>query len=434
MASRLNVLLQEQADLRAELRGISQTIDRDGRARTETEQERSASIMARISTLEGELAEEQAIRAAMGSAPAVPDANELAERAAGTRAVGASPRPFATLGHQLQAIYNATVNQDFGARNQLVAAAAGASEAIDSDGGFMVQSDLAAGIERRMHDVGTLLALMSPIEVSGNGLVERVIDETSRANGSRGGAVRGYWVDEGDEITASRPKFAKRETKLQKAGALGYSTDELLDDFVAMSSLFEEEFAEELVFKVEDAIIEGDGASMPLGILAAPCLITQAKETGQAADTFTTANISNMWNRLPARSASSAVWLINQELGPQLDVLSIPAGTAALEPRFVTYSQDGLLRIKGRPVVVLEYCSALGDLGDVILADLTQYRLIRKGGVDQASSMHVRFATDEMAFRATYRVGGQPKWRTPLTPFKATSGRTVSPFVTLAAR
>ena len=344
------------------------------------------------------------------------------------------PLVFQTLGHQLSAIYRYKVNGDQAAFAQLMAAASGASEAIDSDGGFMIQSDLAAGIERRMHDVGTLLGLMNPIEVSGNGLTERMITETSRANGSRSGGVQGYWVDEAEAPTDSRPKFEKIETKLHKVAALGYSTDELLEDFPAMSSLFESEFAEELVFKVEDAIIEGDGASMPLGIMAAPALITQAKETGQAADTFVTANISQMWNRFPVRSRANAVWLANQELEPQLDVLSIPVGTAALEPRFVTYNQDGVLRIKGRPVVFLEYCSALGDLGDIILADMTQYRLVRKGGVSQASSMHVLFTTDQMAFRAIYRIGGQVKWRSALTPFKATSGRTVSPFVTLAAR
>ena len=47
--------------------------------------------------------------------------------------------------------------------------------------------------------------------------------------------------------------------------------------------------------------------------------------------------------------------------------------------------------------------------------------------------MHVAFTTDEMAFRATYRVDGQSVWNTVLTPFKGT-GNTQSPFVGIAAR
>jgi hypothetical protein len=46
--------------------------------------------------------------------------------------------------------------------------------------------------------------------------------------------------------------------------------------------------------------------------------------------------------------------------------------------------------------------------------------------------MHVRFSYDEMAFRITYRVNGQPAWKTALTPKNGNS--TVSPFVTLEAR
>lgn len=349
------------------------------------------------------------------------------------------PKPavkiFPTLGHQLQAIYLATVNGDIESRNKLMAAAAGSNEKVDTEGGFLVQADFSIDIEKRMSQVGQILQLISnPIEVSGNGLVEKIINETSRADGSRAGGVQGYWVDEAEAATATKPGFTKLETKLHRAGAIGYVTDELLEDFPAMTGLFIQEFAEELVFKTEDAIYEGDGAGKPLGITHAsnPCKIEVAKETGQAADSIVTTNLSKMWHRMHARSRATSVWLYNQDLDPQFDVLSIPAGTGALEPRFVTYSQDGILKIKGRPAISIEYAAAGGDAGDICLADFTQYRLIRKGGVKQATSMHVKFTTHEMAFRATLRIGGQPRWKSAVTRFKGTG--TVSPFITLAAR
>lgn len=86
----------------------------------------------------------------------------------------------------------------------------------------------------------------------------------------------------------------------------------------------------------------------------------------------------------------------------------------------------------GRPVIPLEQCSAAGDVGDIILADISQYLLIDKGGIKAASSVHVRFLYDENVFRFIYRVDGQPIWNKPLTPFKGSA--TVSPFVTLAKR
>jgi hypothetical protein len=108
-------------------------------------------------------------------------------------------------------------------------------------------------------------------------------------------------------------------------------------------------------------------------------------------------------------------------------------GTAALEPRFVNYGPTGLLQIKGRPVIAVEYCQTLGTAGDIYLADFSQYRVIRKDtGVQQDSSLHVRFLTDETTFRALYRIDGQPLPRAAITPFKGSA--TLSPFVTLAVR
>ena len=82
-------------------------------------------------------------------------------------------------------------------------------------------------------------------------------------------------------------------------------------------------------------------------------------------------------------------------------------------------------------MIAIEQMSALGDVGDILLGDFSQYLLIDKGSVEMASSMHVQFLTDELVFRFIYRVDGQSSWNAPLTPFK---GATLSPFVTLAAR
>ncbi|MFA7462326.1 MAG: phage major capsid protein, partial [Anaerovoracaceae bacterium] len=143
-------------------------------------------------------------------------------------------------------------------------------------------------------------------------------------------------------------------------------------------------------------------------------------------------NLSKMWARLPARSRRNAIWLINQEVEPQLDTMSIVAGTAALEPRFVTYGPDGVLRIKARPVIAIEQADQLGAVGDIMLVDLNQYLLIDKGPMQSAASIHVRFIEDETTFRFVYRVNGQPIWNQPLTPYKGAN--TQSPFVALAAR
>jgi HK97 family phage major capsid protein len=192
-------------------------------------------------------------------------------------------------------------------------------------------------------------------------------------------------------------------------------------------------FAEEYGFMIDDAIIRGTGAGMPQGILNSNALVTVPAEAGQPNQTVVFENLSNMWGRLPARSRRNAVWLINQEVEPQLDRLAIAVGVGgAVEARFVTYGPDGVLRIKGRPVIAIEQSEALGVTGDVILADLSQYLLIDKGPMESAVSIHVRFVWDEQTFRFVYRVNGQPIWNKPLTPYKGAGAQ--SPFVALAGR
>ena len=314
---------------------------------------------------------------------------------------------------------------------RLFAAAQGAGEAVDADGGYLVGQDMIVDLTKAINS-GAILSRVGriPLKAGANGVTVRVISETSRATGSRWGAVQGYWVDEGTAPTASRPKFAKVDLKFQKIAALGYDTGELEEDATAFQSVITEAFRDELQFMVEDAIFNGDGAGKPQGILNAAALVSVAKETGQAAATIVTANLSKMWARFSGRNP---VWFINRDTNPQLDLLSIPAGTGALEPRFVNYGPDGLLRIKGAAVVETEYNATIGTVGDIVLADMSAYGYIDGGGVKQAQSLHVAFTTDEMAFRATMRCDGQVMPRAALTPFKGTAN-TRSPFVALATR
>lgn len=314
---------------------------------------------------------------------------------------------------------------------RLFAAATGMGTAIPSDGGFAVPVEISAGIEREMFASGEILSRVDARTISGDSIAYTVVDETSRAS-TRNGGVLGYWVDQGTAATASQPKLARVEMKLRKVAALGYMTDELVSDAAALGGELQAMFGDELVFQVEDAITEGNGAGQPLGYLSAPCLVSVSKESGQSAATIVNDNLIKMWARLSTSAKKNAVWLINTDVNPQLDVLSQAIGTGGIPSRIVNYDSNGAISIKGRPVVETEFNATLGTVGDIALIDLKQYRLIRKGGVEQASSIHVRFTQGEQTFRAFYRCDGQMMPRSAKTPFKG--GNTVSPVVVLATR
>ena len=333
-------------------------------------------------------------------------------------------QPFKSAGEFLGAVKNAALMPGQIDKRLLPLKATGLNEAIPSQGGFLVQQDMQAGILQRMYGTGGLLSRFSPMTVSGNGMLINAIDETSRADGSRFGGVLGYWLNEGGTKTATKPKFRQIDLKLKKVAALCYATDELLEDATALESWINQYVPEELRFKVEDSIINGDGVGKPQGIITSSCLVSV---TRLDATTVKLQDIANMYARRWGNGPY--VWLVNREVIPQLIQMAGTYQYVWMPPGGVSGSPFSSLM--GYPVIETEYASALGTLGDIVLADLSQYQAIQKGGVEAASSIHVKFVTDETAYRFVYRVDGAPMWKDPLTPHKGSN--TISPFVALTA-
>lgn len=348
-----------------------------------------------------------------------------------------APQPFASLGEQLQAIAGVAYSGQQDNRlkwESLAPISGGAVAGVASDGGYLIQKDFSTALLSRMNEIGQIKSRVTPIPVSSDadGLKLPAIDETSRATGSRWGGVQVYWGAEADSATAKKPKFRIMELNLHDLIGLAYATDRLLRDASAIGAVFSQAFSEEMNFMIEDALVRGTGAGQPLGVLNAACTVSVSKETGQSAATIVYDNLVKMWARLWARSRPNSAWFINQDVEPQLNLLLHMAATGVLPAAAITRGADGVISIFGRPVVPVEYCATLGTVGDIILADYSQYVAIDKDAMRSESSIHVRFITNETTFRYIYRYDAQPTWSSALTPYKGSN--TLSPFVTLATR
>lgn len=393
--------------------------------------------------------EAEELKGKLEIAMALKSHTDYLEKGIGTRAAGAGMAAseedesgpilgFKSFGEQLMSVAKAGTSGAI-ADPRLRAEeekATGLSEGVPAEGGFLVQEDFAAELLKRTYIQGEILSRVTrfPISANSNRLRVNTLSESSRKAGSRWGGVLAYWKAEAYEKVKSKPTFGQLLLELNKLIGLCYATDELLEDAAALEGVINWAFQMEFTFQIEDAVINGTGAGQPLGILNAPCTIPVAAEGGQAADTVVTENIWNMWSRMWAPSRQNAIWFINQDLEPQLFSMYVAVGATGVP---VYLPANGLAgspysTLMGRPVIPVEYCQTLGDLGDIILADLSQYWMIDKGGMQRASSIHVKFIEDETCFRFVYRTDGQPSWPAALTPFHGTV--TVSPFVTLAAR
>jgi HK97 family phage major capsid protein len=339
-------------------------------------------------------------------------------------------QPFGTAGEYFQAVKNAAYypsQQDVRLKS-LSLKATGLSENVPADGGYLLQPSIAGGIIERMYDVGQLLSRVSndPVGPNSNSMLYNAVDESSRVDGSRWGGVLGYWLAEAGTKTASKPTFRQMELKLKKVAALCYATDELLADSTALESWLTRTVPEELRFQVESAFYRGNGVGKPLGIMNSPCLVSVTRIDASQVDET---DIANMWARR-WQGVDDYVWLANASVFPQLINLTV-GNFPFLLPISSGGQGDPAFSLYGKPYIESEYTYALGTTGDIMLASLSQYQTITKGGVQAASSIHVQFTTDETAFRFVYRTDGEPLWNSALTPYDG--GNTKSPFVVLTA-
>ena len=353
---------------------------------------------------------------------------------------------FKTAGEQFRAIIQAgmpTGRKDprlFQVNQQVLAGPSGMSEGVGADGGFFIQPELLPGVIDPVYNDDPILSRVFrvPIGAESNGVKYNVVDESSRATGSRWGGIQMYWAGEADTATAKKPKLRQMELNLKKLIGIAYLTDELTQDAPAAEALLVRAFQAELSFMLADAIFRGTGAGQPQGILNSKALITIAEEGGEAKANmaqYLSLNIPKMLAAIPASLWGGVIWLYNQELLPYLLNTTVGNPAVGVVPAFI--AAGGLANrpndtILGRAAFASELSEAPGTPGDLLAVVPDQYHMADKGGPQQMYSLHVRFLYDELAFRITYRCDGAPVWVKTVTPYKGSTQR--SPFVALATR
>lgn len=341
-------------------------------------------------------------------------------------------RPFNSLGEQLQAVVNAAKTHTVDKRLlQVNNAVMGSNEGTGADGGFAIQEDFAGSILETAVSTGDILSRVDSYTVGANSNAARwlMVDETD-VSASVFGGVQMYWASEGATVAASRPRFKELKLDLEKMMGFAYATDELLQDAAFMTGFFGSAFTVASNRLLEDGIISGDGEGKPTGIMKSGALITVDAEAGQAAGTLNAQNILKMWSRALTSGRKNMVWLMHPDLEDQLPQLMLGDKLIWMPEGGISGAQ--YQTILGRPVLFNDNCQSIGTKGDVLLADLKQYMLLKKGTAKQDWSMHVEFLTDQMCFRMVLRCNGTPKVTAPVK--LKNSNRTRSPYVTLAAR
>jgi HK97 family phage major capsid protein len=225
-----------------------------------------------------------------------------------------------------------------------------------------------------------------------------------------------HWIGaEGTVHTPRKPELSLAEHKLKPLVVLVPASKELVEDSMAFNAWLPTAMQRAITWELNDAIINGTGAGVPLGILKSSAAIEVAKETSQTAATINDGNITKMLAR--SLEPMKATWVASPVAYSQLVALS---------------SFDSATRtLAGLPIVLTDACAAVGTVGDLVLAGLNGYRVVSKA-LRFAESAHMSFDEDLHMFRVVLQVDGQPILPGPVTP--PNSATTRSHFVTVATR
>lgn len=429
----LKALKSRQAELKAEGKSLLDAADKATRELTADEEARFAAIEAELNTLEADIAkaEQAAERRRRMEGTSVPTTGRIE---VGVDRSSLDPRAgFGSLAEFARAVHrahpqtpNAVLDQRLLSMYQ--AAPTGYMREGGSNDGYMVPPEFRDRIWELVFEGDNLLSEIDSEPTTSNQVNDLTDDWTPW--GTTG--IRAFWRAEAGQMTPTRPNVQPRSTILQELYAFVLATDELLEDVPRLNVRLESKASQAIGWKIDDAIIYGNGAGVPLGYMNSAALVSVAQETSQAADTVVAANVVKMFSRLLPQGIARAQWRINSDVVPQLMQMTLGSQPIWTPPSSgFTQAPGGFLL--GRPIKLTEHSKTLGDKGDIQLIDPKgYYGLTKEGGVKFASSIHLYFDYGMQAFRWTVRFGGQPHLKAPVSPANGTN--TKSHFVTLDAR
>lgn len=237
--------------------------------------------------------------------------------------------------------------------------------------------------------------------------------------------VSAEWISEGGVFTSRSPRLRELNLRAHKAGIYVDVSHECLADARSLSSALQPLMSRAVSAAIDLKIVRGDGVVGPQGVLGADCSIVVSRNAAGAVD-YT--DLASMAARM--MPGARPMWLINPDCLRQL-LLMVDGASQYI---WVPNSGQGAAmavpqQLLGYPLMVSDYCSALGSKGDVVLADFSYYALATRENVRFETSVAPGWTQDLVSFRCLLRGNGQPLLSQPVTPMYGS--KQLSPFVVL---
>jgi HK97 family phage major capsid protein len=277
-------------------------------------------------------------------------------------------------------------------------------------GGYLVPRALSLDLMKTVAESSIIYSLCTKVDMTTLEhelpMVNAVLPPATGAAGvpSFFGGMTFSW---GFEETPAETEPSFTSLMLKAWDLIGYSliSNQLLSDMgpEGETSLVKV-FGKACAWFAEYAFFNGTGAGtrMPLGILKAPCAISQ---TRAAPTDIAAADISAMASKMLPFGWSNAVWACSPTCIDKIAKLSL---FVVNQGPVVTDQPSPAGYLLTRPLYVTDKLPPLGTAGDLVFFDPSLYVVGNRQEVVVEASAHSLFRTNQTVFRMWLRMDGKP--------------------------
>jgi HK97 family phage major capsid protein len=284
------------------------------------------------------------------------------------------------------------------------------AEGVDSAGGYLVPAEFRAIMV--MYDAQPTLVWQRATvwPMSGEKLAFPKLNQNPDVDDEAFDHFAGVsfaWTEEGGEKEATEPSFGLVEMIAHELAGYTEITNTLLESSVVnLVNFLTRMFREAWYWYTDKEFIQGTGGKKPLGIVNDPSALTVNRQT---ASTVEVDDILNMEARMPSVFDEGSVFFITKKARAALRGQKVSANSKelVLQESFRDISDGYSMTLLGRPAVLADgKIPAIGNTGDVILGNWSNYYIGFPQDFSMDSSKHAQFRKNRTALRCSGRVDG----------------------------
>lgn len=283
----------------------------------------------------------------------------------------------------------------------------------NADGGYSIIPQWAEDIFVKVRQYPQLIEKTNKVTLNSLTYNMPTLSESSLADGVRHGGIQTYNVTEGDTATASHGALSNVSVSKNTFVSLVYFTNQILEDNAYnLDKFIEDKVGLEMTWTHNEQILNGT-----YGVMNTPALVTVSKEGSQTNATVNYQNVLKMYNKLWGASRPNAVWLCDSQVYGQFLSMTYPnaSGTVSAFGGLTFNAGDEFkMYLFGRPIIECPNCAQLGNVGDILLVDLSQLTFVESPGMEVAISTELQFATLQTAFRFVRRFNVKSPWESTI--------------------